>query len=193
MQEHEQNPQQAAAGAEDAYIADTRRWIDEAVIGLNLCPFAKAVQVKQQVRYQVSQAQDAQGLTADLLAALQMLAAAPATEVDTLILIHPFVLTDFADYNEYLDIVDMLLEAQGYEGELQVASFHPDYQFADAAADDRSNYTNRSPWPMLHVLREDSISRAVDSLPDPSSVYRQNIKVLRALPEAEFQRIWRQR
>ncbi|WP_151447388.1 DUF1415 domain-containing protein [Lacisediminimonas profundi] len=175
---------------ENKLMDDTRRWVEEAVIGLNLCPFAKAVQARGQIRYTLSQARDPEALTAELLAALHDLAAADPEQLDTILLIHPFVLEDFAEYNDYLDIVDMIIEAEGYEGVLQVASFHPDYQFADSPAADRANYTNRSPYPMLHLLREDSISRAVDSLPDPASVYQRNMRVLRDLPQDEFARIW---
>lgn len=175
---------------EHTLINDTRRWVDEAVIGLNLCPFAKAVQVRGQIRYTVSQASDRESLCADLLACLHELAAAAPQELDTILLIHPLVLADFADYNDYLGIADLIVEQAGYEGMLQVASFHPDYLFADSAADDRANFTNRSPYPMLHLLREESISRAVDSLPDPSSVYLRNIDLLRELPQDEFERMW---
>lgn len=175
---------------EQSVITDTRRWVDEAVIGLNLCPFAKAVQVRGQIQYAVSQARDLEGLSADLLASLHALAAANADQVETILLIHPLVLTDFADYNDYLDLADEIVLDAGYEGVLQLASFHPDYQFADSSADDRANFTNRSPYPMLHLLREESISRAVDSLPDPSSVYLRNIALLRTLPDDQFDHIW---
>ncbi|WP_304796082.1 DUF1415 domain-containing protein [Lacisediminimonas sp.] len=171
-------------------INDTRRWVDEAVIGLNLCPFAKAVQVRGQIRYTVSRATDSESLSADLLASLHELATAAPDVLDTILLIHPLVLADFADYNDYLELVDLIIEQAEYEGVLQVASFHPDYQFADSPADDRANFTNRSPYPMLHLLREESISRAVDSLPDPSSVYLRNIDLLRELPQDQFERIW---
>ena len=139
---------------EQSVITDTRRWVDEAVIGLNLCPFAKAVQVRGQVHYTVSQATDLEGLSADLLASLHALAANNADQVETTLLIHPLVLTDFADYNDYLDMADRIVLDAGYEGMLQLASFHPDYQFADSTADDRANFTNRSPYPMLHLLRD---------------------------------------
>ena len=175
---------------QDDVIARTCRWLEEAVIGLNLCPFAKAVHVKGQVAYRVSLATDPAQLAQELQQALSDLATADAETVDTLLLIHPLVLTDFYDYNEFLDVVDALVDAAGLEGVLQVASFHPDYQFADTPATDRANLTNRSPYPMLHLLREDSVSRAVDSLADPSSVYQRNIKLLRQMPDEEIDRIW---
>lgn len=175
---------------EQQVIADTRAWVEQAVIGLNLCPFAKAVQVKSQIAYRVSQASTPEELVADLVQELRQLATTPAEEVDTLLLIHPLVLNDFYDYNEFLDVVDAVVESEALEGVLQVASFHPHYQFADTPYQDRANYTNRSPFPMLHLLREDSISRAVDSLADPSSVYRRNMKLLRDMVDEEFERIW---
>ncbi len=175
---------------EQILITDTRRWLDQAVIGLNLCPFAKAVQVRGQIRYTVSKAADLDGLSADLLSSLHELAATAADETDTILLIHPLVLTDFADYNDYLGLADLIVADAGYEGVIQVASFHPDYQFADVGVDDRANYSNRSPYPMLHLLREESVSRAVDSLPDPTSVYRRNIDLLRTLPDDQFKHIW---
>lgn len=173
-------------------IEETRRWLEQAVIGLNLCPFAKAVHVKQQIAWQVSSATEPAQLAQDLQEALRQLANSDAQQIDTLLLIHPDVLNDFEEYNDFLDVVDAIVDAEGLEGVLQVASFHPDYQFAGTRPDDRSNYTNRSPYPMLHLLREDSISRVVDSLPDPDVIYERNIELLEGIPEAEFQRIWPQ-
>lgn len=177
--------------AEDqSVIEQTRHWLEQAVIGLNLCPFAKAVHVRGQIGYRVSHARDVDALSADLLACLRELAAASPDALDTTLLIHPWVLQEFDDYNDYLDIVDVIVEAEGYEGVLQVASFHPDYRFADAPLGDRANFTNRSPFPMLHLLREESVGRAVDSLADPSSIYERNIRLLREMPDPDFHRIW---
>ena len=175
---------------DQSVIEQTRIWLEQAVIGLNLCPFAKAVHVRGQFGYRVSRARDVESLANDLLASLRELAAAHPDALDTILLIHPAVLQNFDDYNDYLDIVDLLVEAEGYEGVLQVASFHPHYRFVDALPDDRANFTNRSPYPMLHLLREESVSRAVDSLADPSSVYERNIRLLREMSDQDFHRIW---
>lgn len=165
----------------DAVIARTRRWLETAVIGLNLCPFAKAVHVREQIAWRVSHATSQAELAEDLRAALRELAAADAEQLDTLLLIHPGVLADFDDYNGFLAQADRIVRKLRLEGELQVASFHPDYQFADSAADQVDNATNRSPYPMLHLLRESSIERAVASYPDPERIYARNIASLRKL------------
>jgi uncharacterized protein len=146
-------------------IAETRAWVDRAVIGLNLCPFAKAVQVRNQVRYVVSEATDVDALLAELHDEMDRLIAADAAVIDTTLLIHPLVLNDFPDYNEFLGAADELLGQLGYEGMLQVAGFHPQFQFAGTEADDVTNATNRSPYPTLHLLREDSVDRAVAAFP----------------------------
>ena len=162
-------------------VADTRRWLERAVIGLNLCPFAKAVHVKQQVRYVVSEATDEEALLADLLHELRLLADSDADQIETTLLIHPQVLGDFLDYNEFLDVADAAVPELGLDGVLQVASFHPDYQFADTHRNDIENYTNRSPYPTLHLLREDSVERAVEAFPEASDIFEKNIATLRAL------------
>jgi hypothetical protein len=165
----------------DAIVAATRAWVDKAVIGLNLCPFAKAVQVKDQVRYVVSAAQTTEALRIDLIAELRNLNASDPDQLDTTLLIHPDVLRDFMDYNDFLAVADAALEDLGFGGQIQIASFHPQYQFADAAEDDIENYTNRSPYPVLHLLREASIERAVAAFPDAASIYQKNIATLRRL------------
>jgi hypothetical protein len=165
----------------DAVISRTRRWLETAVIGLNLCPFAKAVHVREQIAWRVSTATSQAELAEDLRAALRELAAADAERLDTLLLIHPGVLADFDDYNAFLAQADRIVRKLRLEGELQVASFHPDYQFADSAPDQVDNATNRSPYPMLHLLRESSIERAVASYPDPERIYARNIASLRKL------------
>ncbi len=175
----------------DAVVADTRRWLERAVIGLELCPFAKGVLARDQVRFVVSRATDAQGLAADLAAELQHLAAADPEVLDTTLLLHPQVLQDFDDYNDFLDVADAVLLELGLEGELQVASFHPDYRFADAEPDDVANCSNRAPWPTLHLLREASIERAVAAFPDAASIYERNIDTLRRLGWAGWQALWR--
>ncbi|WP_051155336.1 DUF1415 domain-containing protein [Noviherbaspirillum massiliense] len=173
----------------DEVIVTTRAWLEKAVIGLNLCPFAKAVHVKQQVRYVVSNAQTPEALREDLVRELETLAQANAKDIDTTLLIHPSVLLDFLDYNDFLDIADETLSELGLEGQLQVASFHPRYQFAGTAQDDIENYTNRSPYPILHLLREDSIERAVESFPDASEIYEKNIATMRRLGHEGWRRL----
>lgn len=162
-------------------IADTTRWLERAVIGLNLCPFAKAVQVKNQVRMVVSDAPHIDALCEDLLDELQLLAHADPLEIETTLLIHPHVLGDFLDYNDFLEIADRAVVELKLGGQLQVASFHPHYQFADTATDDITNYTNRSPYPLLHLIREDSIDRAVAAFPDASTIFEKNIRTMNRL------------
>lgn len=164
-----------------AIVGATRRWLEQAVIGLNLCPFAKSVYVKEQVRYVVSNATEPEQLLETLMDELQRLSDTSPEQVDTTLLIHPFVLTDFEDYNEFLDVADAALEDMQLEGELQVASFHPDYQFADTDVNDISNYTNRAPYPTLHLLREDSIARAVEAFPQAEAIFEKNIETMEAL------------
>jgi len=165
----------------DAVIADTRAWLEHAVIGLNLCPFAKAVHAKGQIRYVVTEAADAGALQQALAEQLRDLAAADPAEVDTTLLIHPRVLQDFEDFNQFLGLAEELVEAMGLDGVLQVASFHPRFQFAGTEADDISNATNRSPYPTLHLLREDSIDRAVEAFPEAEAIYEANIETLQHL------------
>ena len=167
--------------SDEVIIELTRAWVDEAVRGLNLCPFAKAVQVKQQIRYVVSHAVNENELKQDLLHALEQLRDSDPAVLDTTLLIHPHVLQDFLDYNNFLEIADDTLVETGLEGEMQIASFHPDYQFADAQADDIDNYTNRSPFPILHLLRESSIDRAVKAFPEAGTIFEQNIATMRRL------------
>jgi hypothetical protein len=166
---------------DDAIVAATRRWIERAVIGLNLCPFAKAVFVKEQIRYVVSTARTPEALLEELMDELQDLADAEPEKVDTTLLIHPWVLTDFLDFNEFLDVADAAIEDMQLDGEIQVASFHPDYQFADTDRNDISNFTNRGPYPILQLLREESIDRAVEAIPDAAEIFEKNIATLEAL------------
>lgn len=162
-------------------LDNTRHWLEQAVIGLNLCPFAKAVHVRHQIRFAVSEATTAEALQRDLAAELLRLQAANEDEIDTTLLIHPFVLTDFYDYNDFLEVAESTLEQLGLDGEIQIASFHPAYQFADAGADDITNYTNRAPYPILHLLRETSVERAVEAFPDASRIYERNMDTMRRL------------
>ncbi|MGY1426430.1 DUF1415 domain-containing protein [Lysobacter sp. A289] len=170
-------------------ITATRNWLQRAVIGLNLCPFAKAVQVKDQIRYVLSEADTPDALLEELAAELTWLNDTDPDVVDTTLLIHPQVLTDFYDYNDFLDQVDVAIDALGLEGEIQVASFHPDYQFAGSDFDDPANCTNRSPYPMLHLLREASVERAVDAFPDPDAIVERNIATLEKLGTDGYRRL----
>ncbi|MBC7996187.1 MAG: DUF1415 domain-containing protein [Rhizobacter sp.] len=162
-------------------IAETRAWVERAVIGLNLCPFAKAVHGKNQVRYVVSQADTPEALLAELGDEMNRLAATDPLLIDTTLLIHPQVLNDFLDFNDFLGAADGLLEQLGHEGVLQVASFHPRFQFAGTDADDVTNATNQSPYPTLHLLREASIDRAVAAFPEAEAIFEANMQTLEKL------------
>ncbi len=162
-------------------IEQTRRWLERAVIGLELCPFAKAVHQKQQIRWVLSAATSPQALLDELNAELLYLAAADPQAVDTTLIVHPAVLQDFLDYNDFLDLADAALNALQLEGTLQIASFHPQFQFADTDVDDPGNLSNRSPFPTLHLLREDSVERAVAAFPEAEAIYEHNIATLQAL------------
>lgn len=165
----------------DDPIAATRQWLERAVIGLNLCPFAKSVHAKGQVRYVLCEATAVDALRDTLATELQRLRDTPAVEIDTTLIVHPHVLQDFLDYNDFLDQADALVCELGLEGVLQVASFHPRYRFAGSAEDDIDNYTNRAPYPTLHLLREDSVARAVAAFPDPDVIAERNVATLRQL------------
>lgn len=167
------SPQQA--------IDDTCHWLEAAVIGLNLCPFAKAVHVKKQIRLRHSAATDTDMLLADLIEEFDLLSHTPADEIDTTLLIHSDVLGSFTDYNDFLGIADATLDALGLAGTFQIASFHPAYQFADTEADDITNYTNRSPHPILHILRETSLDKAIAGFPDSERIYIDNMRRMRSL------------
>lgn len=162
-------------------VQDTRNWLERAVIGLNLCPFAKSVHVKGQVHYAVSEATDPLHLLADLGAELDALVSVDAHERETTLLMAPHCLFEFLDFNEFLERAERLLRKRRLEGVIQLASFHPAYQFAGTGPDDIENYTNRSPYPTLHLLREDSIERAVEAIPEPEAIYEANIETLRKL------------
>lgn len=187
----ENSPKVAANdSASEEMIAATQKWVDRAVIGLNLCPFAKAVQVKKQVRYVVSSAVTPEELVTDLIKELEKLAETPAEKIDTTLLIHPYVLTDFLDYNDFLDVVDEVLDEIDLAGELQVASMHPQYQFADTHENDIENYTNRSPYPTLHLLRESSVNQAVDAFPEADKIFDKNIETMRRLGHDGWDKLW---
>lgn len=171
-------------------VAATRIWLEKAVIGLNLCPFAAPVHLHDRIRYFVSPACSPGMLLQDVLSELRALDAADPEECETTLLIHPNVLANFADYNDFLPRADDAVAELGLEGVVQIASFHPQYQFADAAPDDISNYTNRSPYPMLHLLRESSVERAVTHYPDTTAIYKSNIETLRRLGHEGWRQLW---
>lgn len=174
----------------DDVLHQTRRWLERAVIGLNLCPFAKAVHRKGQIRYAVTAAETPDELLAELERELGLLAHCDPVLVDTTLLIHPNAMSNFIDFHFFLGEGNALLRKLDLEGVLQIASFHPRYEFAGSAADDRANYTNRSPYPMLHLLREASIDRAVAAYPDFNEITDRNIETLRRLDATAWRQIW---
>ncbi|MGJ7503871.1 DUF1415 domain-containing protein [Variovorax sp. ZT5P49] len=161
--------------------ADTRRWLERAVIGLNLCPFAKAVHVKAQIHYAVYEPAEEADLMDALLAEAKDLAALDAAVRDTTLLIAPNTLADFLDFNDFTARAERRLARAGFDGVFQLASFHPQFQFAGTEADDIGNATNRAPYPTLHLLREDSVSRAVEAFPEAEAIFERNIDTLEAL------------
>jgi hypothetical protein len=173
-------------------LAETRAWVERAVIGLNLCPFAKAPQVKGQVRYVVSAAVTPEALLEDLVRELNLIAEAPADRIETTLLIHPRVLDDFDAFNDFLGVAEAVVAELDLEGTLQVASFHPAFRFAGTAADDVTNATNRSPYPVLHLLREASIDRAVAAFPQAEAIFEANMATLQRLGAAGWAELQRQ-
>jgi hypothetical protein len=165
--------------------------LERSVIGLNLCPFAESVYRGARVRFRVSEQRSASALLEDLRSELTELNEADPQSCETTLLIHPWVLTNFVEYNDFLEVCEATVVELGLEGELQVASFHPHYRFAGTQAEDIENYTNRSPYPMLHLLREASIERAIAAVPDTDAIYQRNIRTLRDLGHAGWQKLWR--
>jgi hypothetical protein len=174
-------------------VEDTRHWLTRAVIGLNLCPFAKSVHVKNQIRYAVSEAQTLEDVLADLEGELRRLADTDAEKIDTALLIVPYALADFTDYNDALFFAETLLKQLRLQGEIQIASFHPMYRFHETEPDAIENYTNRAPYPIFHLLREASIERAVDAFPDAADIYERNMETLRRLGHAGWREWMAQR
>ena len=182
-----------AAAKDDAQIiTEVTRWLERAVIGLGLCPFARAPHVQGRLRMRVSRATDVATLQGDLASELQTLHALPENTAETGLLIHPFVLQDFLDYNDFLDVADATVQALGLEGDWQIASFHPHYRFAGSAENDIENYSNRSPYPVLHLLRESSVDTAVAAMADSDEIYQRNIRTLRKLGMAGWQALWQE-
>ena len=168
-------------------VQDTVRWLERAVIGLNLCPFAKGVHTKGQIHYVVSHASDGRELLQDLQRELEALAEISPEKRDTTLLMAPGVMQDFLDFNDFLELADELVEAMDLAGILQVASFHPQFQFEGTEADDITNATNRAPYPTLHLLREDSVERAAESGDDADTIVERNQQRLRELGVAGWQ------
>lgn len=171
-------------------VAATQGWLERAVIGLNLCPFAKAVHVKKQIRYAVTAAQTADELLAELERELRHLAASDPKTLDTTLLIHPQAMVDFIDFHFFLAEADALIRKLGFDGVFQIASLHPQYEFAGSEPDEIENFTNRSPYPMLHLLREASIDRAVAAFPDAADIFEKNIETLNRLGHEGWRQLW---
>jgi uncharacterized protein len=157
----------------------TRLWVETIVIGLNLCPFAKREMIKNSVRFIVSEAETEERLLLDLHDEMQLMT--QDDDISTTLLIHPHVLQNFHKYNLFLPLADGLIQQMKLEGVYQIASFHPQYQFADTSPDDAENFTNRSPYPILHILREASLEKAIDDYPDVDNIPARNILLLREM------------
>lgn len=162
-------------------IENTQIWLEKAVIGLNLCPFAKAPHVKGQIRIAVSHAKHLDAFLEDIDAELQKLLNTPAEELETTLLVHPDLFDDFLQFNDMLDLADRAITDNQADGVIQIAPFHPEFQFDGTDADDISNYTNRSPYPTLHLIREDSIEKAAQAFPDPAVIFERNMNLLREM------------
>lgn len=176
---------------DEQVIRDTREWVERVVIGLNLCPFAGQPWRTGRVLIEVSPAEHPEALAEDLADALLTLSRSKPTDCETTLLVHPRVLVCFYDYNDFLDVADQLLEQMGLAGEFQIASFHPAYQFAGTKPEDRSNATNRSPYPMLHLLREASVEAATARLDHPEAIYERNIDTLRSLADSDWRALFK--
>ncbi len=165
----------------EVIIARTRCWVERAVVALNLCPFARKPVEGGQIRYVVSEARDEETLLADVQRELELLRDSDPQQIETTVLIHPWVLNDFYDYNDFLAVVDLLLDHSGYNGVFQVASLHPDYQFAGTEPEDAENFTNRSPYPVLHLLREELLEKAILTYARPDKIPERNIRTMEKL------------
>ncbi|MDO4433380.1 MAG: DUF1415 domain-containing protein [Alysiella sp.] len=174
---------------DETIILHTNAWLEKAVIGLNLCPFAKAPYVKGQIRIAVSHAKHLDGFLEDLDRELQLLLEKSPQELETTLLVHPTLFPDFLVFNDVLDIAEATLSDNQAEGIIQIVPFHPDFQFANTDADDISNYTNRSPYPTLHLIRENSITKATEAFPDPSVIFERNIKLLQEMGQIGWDKL----
>ena len=166
---------------DEEILSQTRSWLEKAVIGLNLCPFAKAVYLKNQVRLVVSHARHADDLLEELDRELDLLVATPVEELETTLLIHASLFEEFLDFNDFLEIAEGVVDEHGLDGVIQLASFHPQFQFEGTEPDDIGNFTNRAPFAILHLLREESVGRAVETYPDVDTIYQNNIQTMQKL------------
>ncbi len=173
----------------NAVISETQRWVERVVIGLNLCPFAKSPMATGRIRWVVYEGTTLEGLIEMLLHELRYLTAALPNETETTLLIHPNILHDFEEYNDFLYVADEAIEELNLEGIIQIASFHPDYQFDETEADDVTNYTNRSPYPTLHLLREDSLTRAIETYPNVEDISMKNMNTMEQLGIAKLREL----
>jgi hypothetical protein len=189
MKYHDE-PTSAGAQGCDIVLAATRRWLEKSVIGLDLCPFAAAVYRVGRVRMRISGHDSSAGVLEDFRAELLLLSGTDPLQIETTLLIHPRALGDFLEYNDFLADCESLIALLELEGRVQVAGFHPRYQFAGTDTEDIENYTNRSPYPILHLLREASVERAVASVAEPADIYRRNIETLRRLGHDGWRRLW---
>lgn len=175
---------------DEEILASVGQWLDDVVIGLNLCPFASRPRAERRIRLTISHATTEEGLLEDMQAELERLSDTPVSELETTVIAIPDMLEDFNDYNQFFDLVDLWLQQFGWEGEFQVASFHPHYQFAYTDPDDAGNLTNRSPWPLLHLIREDSLEQALAHYPDPDGIPARNIARMESLNADERRRLF---
>jgi hypothetical protein len=173
----------------DRTESTVRRWLESVVIELNLCPFAKRELINDRVRFEETDAVNEVQLLQALEAELEHLVG--NASIETTLLIHPRVLENFADYNQFLEMADGLLLQMELDGVFQIASFHPDYQFADTHPDDSENYTNRSPFPLLHLLREEGLARAIEHTPDVDQIPLRNIRKMNELGTQELKLLFR--
>ncbi|MCB0552066.1 MAG: DUF1415 domain-containing protein [Phaeodactylibacter sp.] len=176
---------------EKPYLEETRRWVEHFVVGLNLCPFAHSPFRNGRIRYVLYEQEDIVELARLLVQEAQWLSRQPAGEVETTLLVHPNALPDFYDYLDFLEEAELLIRENDLEGIIQVASFHPAYQFAGTEADAPENYTNRSPYPMLHLLREEALEQAIDSYNHPEQIPEQNIEKMNKLGQEGIEELWR--
>lgn len=171
-------------------INAVQQWLEQVVIGLNLCPFAARPYQEKRVRIQLCECETELALLETLQAELTLIDEKPASEIETTLLVIPSLLQDFEDYNQFLDLVDGLLDEFEWAGEYQVASFHPHYCFAGVAPESPENLTNRSPYPLLHIIRETSIEAALEHYENPEAIPERNIERLKALSEDEKRRLF---
>ena len=169
----------------ETVITEVQKWVESIIVGLNLCPFAKREVVAQTIRFAVAEAQTEEDLLISLQSELNRLNSQP--EIETTLLIHPFVLQKFEAFNQFLDLADVLVEQMGLEGVFQIASFHPDYQFHGTNPNDAENFINRSPYPILHILREESVARAVAEYPDADLIPQRNIEKVNNMGRAKLE------